>query len=70
MGSQVSGNIAYLGAHFNSIVKKGQVLARLDPSPFKAQSPQTRANLAQSRANLVKAQSDLNTARTAVDTPA
>lgn len=63
VGSQVSGNIAFLGADFNSIVKKGQVLARLDPSLFEAQSQQTRANLAQARANLTKAQSDLERSR-------
>ncbi len=63
VGSQVSGNIAFLGADFNSLVKKGQVLARLDPSLFEAQSQQTRANLAQSRANLTKAQSDLERSR-------
>src|SRR5437762_10632913 len=59
VGSQVSGNIAYLGADFNSIVKKGQVIARLDPSLFDAQLQQARANLAQARANLTKSQSDL-----------
>ena len=59
VGSQVSGNIQYLGADFNSIVKKGQVIARLDPSLFDAQLQQARANLAQTRANLVKSQSDL-----------
>src|SRR5947207_3438499 len=59
VGSQVSGNIAYLGADFNSIVKKGQVIARLDPSLFEAQLQQARANLGQSQANLSKAQSDL-----------
>src|SRR5262247_2745530 len=59
VGSQVSGNIAWLGADFNSIVKKGQVLARLDPSLFQAQLEQSKANLAQSRANLAKSQSDL-----------
>lgn len=59
VGSQVSGNIQYLGADFNSIVKKGQVIARLDPSLFDAQLQQARANLAQARANTVKAQSDL-----------
>src|SRR3954471_20487041 len=57
VGSQVSGNIQWLGADFNSIVKKGQVIARLDPSLFQAQLEQSRANLMQSRANLVKAQS-------------
>ncbi|MGC4082661.1 MAG: efflux RND transporter periplasmic adaptor subunit [Vicinamibacterales bacterium] len=59
VGSQVSGNIAWLGADYNSLVKKGQVLARLDPSLFDAQVQQTRANLAQARANLTKAQSEL-----------
>jgi HlyD family secretion protein len=59
VGSQVSGNISWLGADFNSIVKKGQVIARLDPSLFQAQLQQTTANLTQARANLTKAQSDL-----------
>jgi HlyD family secretion protein len=59
VGSQVSGNISWLGADFNSIVKKGQVIARVEPSVFEAQLQQARANLAQTRANLVKAQSDL-----------
>src|SRR6266511_984439 len=59
VGSQVSGNIQYLGADFNSIVKKGQVVARLDPSLFEAQLQQARANLTQARANVTKAQSDL-----------
>ena len=59
VGSQVSGNIQMLGADFNSIVKKGQVIARLDPSLFEAQLQQARANLNQTRANLAKAQSDL-----------
>jgi HlyD family secretion protein len=59
VGSQVSGNIQMLGADFNSIVKKGQVIAKLDPSLFEAQLQQARANLNQTRANLAKAQSDL-----------
>jgi HlyD family secretion protein len=59
VGSQVSGNISWLGADFNSIVKKGQVIARVEPSVFDAQLQQARANLAQTRANLTKAQSDL-----------
>jgi HlyD family secretion protein len=63
VGSQVSGNISYLGADFNSIVKKGQVIARLDPSLFEAQLQQARANLQQARANLTKAQSDLDRAK-------
>jgi HlyD family secretion protein len=63
VGSQVSGNIQWLGADFNSIVKKGQVIARLDPSLFDAQLQQVQANLVQSRANLTKARSELDRAR-------
>src|SRR5207253_1127803 len=37
VGSQLSGNISWLGADFNSLVHKGQVIARLDPSLFQAQ---------------------------------
>src|SRR5437879_4724618 len=59
VGSQVSGNIMWLGADFNSIVHKGQVIAKLDPSLFDAQLQQARANLSQAQANLTKSQSDL-----------
>src|SRR5499427_10361884 len=45
VGSQVSGNISWLGADFNSIVRKGQVMARLDPSLFQAQVDQSKANM-------------------------
>ena len=66
VGSQVSGNIQWLGADFNSIVKKGQVIARLDPSLFDAQLQQTDANLSQARANLAKARSDLDQRKVAL----
>src|SRR5213596_2800095 len=52
VGSQVSGNIQWLGADFNSIVHKGQVIARLDPSLFEAQLQQARANLAKAQADV------------------
>src|SRR6187402_3368561 len=60
VGSQVSGNIEWLGADFNSIVKRGQVIARLDPSLFDAQLQQVQANLIQARANLTRANSELD----------
>src|SRR4249919_250725 len=59
VGSQVSGNIQELDADFNSIVEKGQVIARLDPSLFQAQLEQAKASMAQARANLARARSDL-----------
>jgi HlyD family secretion protein len=63
VGSQVSGNIAWLGADFNSIVRRGQEIARLDPSLFDAQLQQTQANLIQARANLTRARSELDRTR-------
>jgi len=49
IGSQVSGVIARLYADFNSRVKKGQLLAELDPTPFQAQVEQRRADLTQAQ---------------------
>ncbi len=52
VGSQVSGNIAELYADYNSEVKKGQLLARLDPALFQAQVDQQEANVRTAEANL------------------
>ena len=63
VGSQVSGNISYLGADFNSIVHKGQVIAKLDPSLFQAQVEQARANLLRSEADVEHNRVALNDAQ-------
>jgi HlyD family secretion protein len=55
VGSQASGTISALSVDFNSTVKKGQVIAQLDPSITQAQVQQARANLAQSEAQLEQA---------------
>jgi HlyD family secretion protein len=52
VGSQVSGIVQDLYADFNSIVKKGQVIARLDPTILDTQIEQQRANVARSEADL------------------
>src|SRR4029077_16033269 len=57
VGSQVSGTIQNLNADFNDTVKKGQLLARLDPSSFEARVGQARANLVSARANVERAKS-------------
>jgi HlyD family secretion protein len=49
VGSQVSGIIATLHADFNDKVKKGQVLATLDPTPFQATVNETKAQLERAR---------------------
>lgn len=51
VGAQVSGIIESLSADFNSIVRKGQVLARLDQSTFMSAVEQARANLAGAQAD-------------------
>ncbi|MHB1094304.1 efflux RND transporter periplasmic adaptor subunit [Thiobacillus sp.] len=55
VGTQVSGTVRRIYADFNEQVKKGQILAELDPALF-------QAALAQSTANLANAQAQLNLA--------
>jgi len=55
VGTQVSGRITTLFVDFNSPVKKGQLIALIDPALFQAQVAQARANLANAQANLEKA---------------
>lgn len=64
VGTQVSGTIESLYADFNSLVKKGQVLARLDPSLFQTQIEQARANLIRSEADLERLRVALSDAQT------
>ena len=52
VGTQVSGTVQALYADFNSIVRKGQVIARLDPSLIQTQIEQQRANLVRAEADL------------------
>ncbi len=66
VGSQSSGTIAALYADFNSVVKKGQVIAQLDPSTAKAQVDQARANLEQARASLANARAAVVNSRAGV----
>jgi HlyD family secretion protein len=66
VGSQASGTISALYADFNSTVKKGQVVAQLDPSTMQAQVEQARANLNQARAGLEQARAGLQQSRAGV----
>ncbi len=75
VGSQVSGNVIALYADFNTKVKKGQLVARIDPAIFQAKVDQAKANLDSSRsavvtarATVVKADSDIANAQANVAT--
>ncbi|HEV8676973.1 MAG TPA: efflux RND transporter periplasmic adaptor subunit [Methylomirabilota bacterium] len=75
VGSQVSGQIKELYVDFNSAVKKGQLIARLDPDPFQAKMNAARADVENAqavalnqRANVEKARSEIENARAGVVT--
>jgi HlyD family secretion protein len=63
VGSQVSGRVSELHADFNTPVKKGQLIARIDPQLFQAASEQARANLLAAQGNLAKARAQALDAR-------
>jgi HlyD family secretion protein len=52
VGTQVGGIIQDLYADFNSIVRKGQIIARLDPTLLQTQIEQQRANVTRAEADL------------------
>jgi HlyD family secretion protein len=60
VGSQVSGTLQWLGADFNSQVKKGQIIARLDPAIFQAQVENARANVVNAQAAVAAAETEIN----------
>ena len=66
VGSQASGTISALHADFNSTVRRGQVIAQLDPSTTQAQVEQARANLIQARAGLEQARAGVAQSRAGI----
>lgn len=60
VGSQVSGTVSWLGADFNSEVKKGQVVAKLDPAIFQAQLDNAKANVLNAEAAVAAAETEIN----------
>lgn len=56
VGSQVSGRVQSLFADFNSQVRRGERIAKIDPALFEAAVAQAAANVAASRGNLLRLQ--------------
>jgi HlyD family secretion protein len=67
VGTQVGGIIQELYADFNSIVKKGQVIARLDPTLLQTNIEQQRANVTRSEADLDRLKVGLDDAQQKLD---
>ncbi|MBQ8476086.1 efflux RND transporter periplasmic adaptor subunit [bacterium] len=59
VGTQVSGTVSKIYVDYNSVVKKGDLLAELDPSLFQANVDQSEAKLRNAKAAYSKAQSTL-----------
>lgn len=68
VGSQVSGQLIALYADFNTPVKKGQILARIDPGTFEARVEQSTASAAQAQSSIRSAQAALTEAQRDYDT--
>jgi HlyD family secretion protein len=73
VGSQISGQIKELHADFNSVVKKDQLIARIDPDSFEAKVNQAKAQVDAARASVLnqqavveKTRADLENARAAL----
>ena len=60
VGTQVSGTVSKIYADYNSQVKKGDLLAELDPSLFQANVDQSQAKLSNAKATLAKAKASYN----------
>ena len=59
VGSQISGQVKDIYADFNTPVKKGQVIARIDPATFELRVNQTRADLDAAQSDVAVARSSL-----------
>jgi len=60
VGTQVSGTISELLVDYNSLVRKGQVLARLDPTSFQAAAAQAHASLQATESQAAASASTVN----------
>ena len=60
VGTQVSGKVAHLYVDYNSVVKKGQVIAELDKTNLMSELASAKANLSSAQSNLSYQQSHFN----------
>ena len=67
VGTQVSGRIDKILVDFNSTVKKGQVIAKIDPLLFQAALEQAKANYAAGEGNVTKLQAKADDAKLQYD---
>ncbi|MBL3538137.1 efflux RND transporter periplasmic adaptor subunit [Aminivibrio sp.] len=59
VGTQVSGTLKEIYADFNQHVKKGELIALIDPDVLRAKLEEVKANLAMARASVARAQANV-----------
>ena len=64
VGTQVSGTVKALEADYNSVVRRGQIVARLDPATYEAQLESAKAALGQAQADVLGFETAAQDART------
>ena len=67
VGSQVSGQVKDLLVDFNSVVKKNQLIARIDPETFEAKVNQAKADVDSAVATVANQQAQVERARADVE---
>src|SRR5919106_138810 len=67
VGTQVSGQIKELFADFNTVVKRGQLIARIDPEIFEAKVNQASGDLASAEATVLNQAAQVEKARAEVE---
>jgi HlyD family secretion protein len=68
VGAQVNGRVTKVPVDFNSVVKKGDVLAEIDPQIYGTQVSAQAANLASQRAQLEQAKASMESMKAQVET--
>jgi HlyD family secretion protein len=68
VGAQVNGRVTKVLVDFNSVVKKGDVLAEIDPQIYGTQVSAQQANLLQQRAQLEQARAQMETSKAQMET--
>ena len=68
VGAQVNGRVTRVAVDFNSLVKKGDVLAEIDPQIYGTQVSAQAANLASQRAQLDQARATTESMKAQVET--
>ena len=68
VGSVVSGNVVAINVDFNSKVKKGDILAEIDPVPFQNQLAQAQADYQNAVANVANLEAQIQTSTANVST--